>query len=74
MRVNAQTTDWSVFWSLSIVGAMLTLDLVAYFLDLTLGTSPWFVLAGYAGGLCVVLYAVITAHQRRCEWTSSPPS
>ena len=74
MRVNAERADSSAFWSLSIVGAMLMLDLAGYFLDLRLGTGPWLVLVGYALGLCVVLYAVITAHRPRYEWTSSPPS
>ena len=74
MRVNAERADSSAFWSLSIVGAMLMLDLAGYFLDLRLGTGPWLVLAGYALGLCVVLYAVITAHRHRYEWTSSTPS
>jgi F0F1-type ATP synthase assembly protein I len=74
MRFNAERTDSSPFWSLSIVGAMLMLDLTGYFLDLRLGTAPWFVLAGYALGLCVVLCAMIAAHRRRCEWISPPPS
>lgn len=59
MRVNAEPADSSAFWTLSIVGAMLMLALAGYSLDLRLGTSPWFVLAGYAVGLC--------------EWPSSPP-
>jgi len=50
---------------LSIVGAMLMLDLAGYFLDLRLGTAPRFALAGYAFGLCVVLYAVVTAHRHQ---------
>ena len=36
MRLNAERTDSSAFWSLSIVGAMLMLDLAGYFLDLRL--------------------------------------
>ena len=74
MLVNAERSYSSAFWRLSIVGAMLMLDLAGYLLDLGLGAAPWFVLGGYALGLCVVLYAVITAHRHRCEWTSSPPS
>jgi F0F1-type ATP synthase assembly protein I len=44
---------------------MLLLDLVGYFFDQRLGTSPWFLLAGYAFGLCVVFHAVTTAGRRR---------
>ena len=65
MRANPERADSLTFWSLSIVGAMLMLDLAGYFLDLRLGTAPQFALAGYALGLCVVSYAVITAHRHR---------
>jgi len=65
MPVYSERADSSTFWSLSIVGAMLILDLAGYFMDLRLGTAPRFALAGYALGLCVVLSAVITAHRHR---------
>ena len=68
MQVNPHREDSVAFWSLSIVGAMLLLDLAGYFFDHRLGTSPWFLLAGYALGLCVVFYAVIKAERsRRCD-------
>jgi F0F1-type ATP synthase assembly protein I len=44
---------------------MLLLDLAGYFFDQRLVTSPWFLLAGYALGLCVVFYALIIAERRR---------
>jgi hypothetical protein len=65
MRVHAERADSSTFWSLSIVGAMLMLDLAGYVLDLRLGTAPRFALAGYAFGLCVVMYAGVTAHRHQ---------
>ena len=74
MQPNRERADSSVSWSLSIVGVMLMLDLAGYSLDLRLGTAPWFALGGYALGLCVVLYAVITGHRQQWEWTSSLPS
>ena len=69
MQVNPRLEDSVAFWSLSIVGALLLLlDLAGYFFDQRLGTSPWFLLTGYALGLCVVFYAVIAAdRRRRCD-------
>lgn len=59
------TDESAVFWDLSIVGALLPLDLTGYFTDWWLGTTPWFLLSGYSLGLGWVLYAVITADQAR---------
>ena len=60
------------FWSISTVGAMLVLDLAGYFMDLRLGTAPWFLLAGYALGLCLVVNVLITANRGRPRDDDSP--
>lgn len=62
MKNDAPPTDESATSrDLIIVGSLLPLDLTGYFTDLSLGTTPWFLLSGYSVGLGLVLYAVITA-------------
>jgi F0F1-type ATP synthase assembly protein I len=65
MDVKHNGMDSVAFWSLSIVGAMLLLDLAGHFVDYRFGTSPWFLLGGYAVGLSVILYAVIATDRGR---------
>lgn len=65
MRVNPRRDDSVAFWSVSIIGAMLVMDLAGYFVDRWLGTSPWFLLVGYALGLCVMVFCVVITAERR---------
>ena len=65
MDVKHKGMDSVAFWSLSMVGAMFLLDLAGHFVDLRFGTSPWFLLGGYAVGLSMILYAVIAADRGR---------
>ena len=65
MGVDPNGSESQAVWSLTVVGAMLLLDLAGHFADLRFGTSPWFLLGGYALGLCVLLYAVLHRHSSR---------
>lgn len=65
MKVKHNGMGSGAFWSVTLVGAMLLLDLAGHFVDFRFGTSPWFLLGGYGAGLSVMLYAVIATDRRR---------
>jgi hypothetical protein len=55
MKVKHNGKGSGPFWGVTLVGAMLILDLAEHFVDFRFGTSPWFLLGGYVAGLSVML-------------------
>jgi F0F1-type ATP synthase assembly protein I len=51
--------------SYTLIGAILLLGGIGYFLDRWRGTSPWFLLAGLLAGIVVGFYELIKAVQQR---------
>jgi ATP synthase protein I len=67
-EVSREVLDESepvVFASYALIGAILLLGGLGYFLDKWLGTGPWLLVTGLAAGVLFGLYGVVTSTRRQ---------
>jgi F0F1-type ATP synthase assembly protein I len=61
--MSAYAFAFSLGWEL--VGSLAVCGIPGYLLDRKLGTSPWLTLVGAIAGICLGLFQLIRAGQRR---------
>ena len=65
MQENLDRSEPVIFAAYGVIGAILVLGGAGYLADRWLGTSPWFLVAGLALGVCVAFYMLVMSVRRR---------